>query len=55
MTELRASFGRRRIVRRDIPLRTEVYELGPEAFVWGATARMLTDLLERLGALTLPA
>jgi 8-oxo-dGTP pyrophosphatase MutT (NUDIX family) len=52
--ELQASFGRKRIVRRGIPLRTEVYELG-DAFVWGATARMLTDLLERLGAVTLPA
>jgi 8-oxo-dGTP pyrophosphatase MutT (NUDIX family) len=53
LAELRAGFGRRRIVRRGIPLRSEVYVVG-DAFIWGATARMLTDLLERLGAVTLP-
>ena len=53
LTQLRAGFGRQRIVRRGIPLRTDVYIVG-EAFIWGATARMLTDLLERLGAVTLP-
>jgi 8-oxo-dGTP pyrophosphatase MutT (NUDIX family) len=53
LTELRAGFGRQRIVRRGIPLRTNVYVVG-DAFIWGATARMLTDLLERLGAVTLP-
>jgi 8-oxo-dGTP pyrophosphatase MutT (NUDIX family) len=54
LSELRAGFGRRRIVRRGIPLRTDVYIVG-DAFIWGATARMLTDLLERLGAVSLPA
>jgi 8-oxo-dGTP pyrophosphatase MutT (NUDIX family) len=53
LTQLRGGFGRQRIVRRGIPLRTDVYIVG-EAFIWGATARMLTDLLERLGAVTLP-
>jgi 8-oxo-dGTP pyrophosphatase MutT (NUDIX family) len=53
MTELREGYDRRRIVRRGIPLRSDVYIVG-EAFIWGATARMLTDLLERLGAVTLP-
>lgn len=53
LTQLREGFGRQRIVRRGIPLRTDVYIVG-EAFIWGATARMLTDLLERLGAVTLP-
>jgi 8-oxo-dGTP pyrophosphatase MutT (NUDIX family) len=53
MTELREGYDRRRIVRRGIPLRSDVYIVG-EAFIWGATARMLTDLLERLGAVALP-
>jgi 8-oxo-dGTP pyrophosphatase MutT (NUDIX family) len=53
LTQLREGFGRQRIVRRGIPLRSDVYVVG-EAFIWGATARMLTDLLERLGAVTLP-
>ncbi len=53
VTELREGYDRRRIVRRGIPLRSDVYIVG-EAFIWGATARMLTDLLERLGAITLP-
>ena len=54
VAELRAGFGRQRIVRRGIPLRSDVYIVG-DAFIWGATARMLTDLLQRLGAVTLPA
>ncbi|HZO37124.1 MAG TPA: CoA pyrophosphatase [Solirubrobacteraceae bacterium] len=45
--ELRAGFGRRSMVRRGIPFRTDVYALDG-AVVWGATARMLGDLLERL-------
>ncbi len=53
LTELRNGFDRRRIVRRGIPLRTDVYVVG-DAFVWGATARMVSDLLRRLGAVTLP-
>ena len=54
VAELRAGFGRQRIVRRGIPLRSDVYIVG-DAFIWGATARMITDLLQRLGAVTLPA
>jgi 8-oxo-dGTP pyrophosphatase MutT (NUDIX family) len=54
VAELQAGYDRRRIVRRGIPLRSDVYIVG-DAFIWGATARMLTDLLERLGAITLPS
>jgi len=53
LTELRTGYDRRRLVRRGIPLRSDVYVVG-EAFIWGATARMLTDLLKRLGAISLP-
>jgi 8-oxo-dGTP pyrophosphatase MutT (NUDIX family) len=53
LTQLRDGYSRQRIVRRGIPLRSDVYVVG-DAFIWGATARMLSDLLERLGAVTLP-
>jgi 8-oxo-dGTP pyrophosphatase MutT (NUDIX family) len=45
---LRAGAGRRRLLRRGIPFRTDTYVVG-EDLVWGATARMLADLLDRLG------
>ena len=44
---LRAGYERRRLLRRGVPFRTDVYVVG-EHLVWGATARMLSDLLERL-------
>ena len=47
LTELREGYGRQRIVRRGIPLRTDVYVVG-EDIIWGATARMVGDLLDRL-------
>jgi hypothetical protein len=37
------------MLRRGIPFRTDVYVVG-DNLIWGATARMLTDLLERLDA-----
>ena len=48
LDELASVFGRRRLVRRGVPIRTETFEL-PDGLIWGATARILTDLLERLG------
>lgn len=48
LTDLRAGYGRRRMQRHGITFRTQVYEVG-DVFVWGATARILNDLLERLG------
>ena len=47
--ELREGFAMRRLVRRGIPIRTPTYEVG-EHLIWGATARILSDLLERLDA-----
>ena len=47
LRELRAGFGRRRLVRRGVPFRTDVYVVG-DHLIWGATARMVSDLLERL-------
>ena len=47
LTELRDGYGRRRLMRRGVPFRTDVYLVG-ENLIWGATARMLGDLLDRL-------
>jgi 8-oxo-dGTP pyrophosphatase MutT (NUDIX family) len=49
LDDLRAGYARQRMLRRGIPFRTDVYIVG-EDLIWGATARMLTDLLERLDA-----
>jgi 8-oxo-dGTP pyrophosphatase MutT (NUDIX family) len=49
LEDLRAGYGRRRLMRRGIPFRTDVYVVGDQ-LIWGATARMLTDLLDRLPA-----
>ena len=47
---LREGYGRRRLVRRGIPIRTDTYVLG-DHLIWGATARILSDLFERLKTL----
>ncbi len=47
LADLRAGHGRRRLLRRGVPFRTDVHVVG-ETLVWGATARMLADLLERV-------
>jgi 8-oxo-dGTP pyrophosphatase MutT (NUDIX family) len=49
LTDLRAGSGRRRLVRRGLPIRTDTFVVGDE-LIWGATARILQDLLERLPA-----
>ena len=45
--ELRAGFGMRRLIRRGVPIKTATYVVG-EHLVWGATARILGSLFERL-------
>ena len=47
LADLRAGSARRRMLRRGVPFRTDVYVVG-ETLVWGATARMLGDLLDRV-------
>jgi 8-oxo-dGTP pyrophosphatase MutT (NUDIX family) len=49
LDDLRNGYERQRMLRRGIPFRTDVYVVGDD-LIWGATARMLTDLLERLDA-----
>jgi 8-oxo-dGTP pyrophosphatase MutT (NUDIX family) len=47
--DLIAGYGRRRLVRRGVPIRTDTYVVD-EHLIWGATARILSDLLDRLEA-----
>jgi 8-oxo-dGTP pyrophosphatase MutT (NUDIX family) len=48
--DLRTGAARRRMLRRGVPFRTDTYVVG-EDLIWGATARILADLLARLDAL----
>jgi 8-oxo-dGTP pyrophosphatase MutT (NUDIX family) len=50
IADLRAGYDRRRMLRRGVPFRTDTYVVG-EDLIWGATARILADLLQRLDAL----
>jgi len=43
---LRNNYAMRRLVRRGVPIRTPTYEVEGQ-LIWGATARILGDLLER--------
>jgi 8-oxo-dGTP pyrophosphatase MutT (NUDIX family) len=49
LDELRKGFAMRRLVRRGIPIRTPTYIVA-EHLIWGATARILGELLTRLPA-----
>ena len=44
---LREGFEMQRLVRRGVPFRTPTYTVD-EHFIWGATARILQDLLDRM-------
>jgi 8-oxo-dGTP pyrophosphatase MutT (NUDIX family) len=48
LAALEAGYGRRRLVRRGLPIRTDTYLVG-EYLIWGATARILADLFDRIG------
>jgi len=50
ISDLRAGYDRRRLLRRGVPIRTDTYLVG-DNLIWGATARILGDLLGRLGQL----
>jgi 8-oxo-dGTP pyrophosphatase MutT (NUDIX family) len=52
LRDLRAGYGRRRLLRRGVPFRTDVYVVG-DHLIWGATARILGDLLDRVERLDL--
>ena len=48
---IRAGHGRQRLMRRGVPFRMDSYQVG-DHFIWGATARMVADLLKRLDSLS---
>jgi 8-oxo-dGTP pyrophosphatase MutT (NUDIX family) len=48
LDELRDGFAMRRLIRRGVPIRTPTFAVG-DHLIWGATARILAELLERLG------
>jgi 8-oxo-dGTP pyrophosphatase MutT (NUDIX family) len=47
---VREGYARRRIIRRGVPFRTDTYLVG-DSLIWGATARIVRDLLERAAPL----
>jgi 8-oxo-dGTP pyrophosphatase MutT (NUDIX family) len=50
LSALLGGYARRRLVRRGLPIRTDTYLVG-ENLIWGATARILADLFDRIGPL----
>jgi 8-oxo-dGTP pyrophosphatase MutT (NUDIX family) len=50
LEDLRAGYGRRRLLRRGLPIRTDTYVVGDD-LIWGATARILADLFDRVRAI----
>jgi 8-oxo-dGTP pyrophosphatase MutT (NUDIX family) len=49
LRRLREGYARRRLLRRGVPFRTDVYCVD-DHLIWGATARIVADLLERVAA-----
>jgi 8-oxo-dGTP pyrophosphatase MutT (NUDIX family) len=50
LDDLLAGYARRRLLRRGVPIRTDTYVVGDD-LIWGATARILADLFDRVGPL----
>ncbi len=48
-----SGYGRRRLARRGAVLRTDTYVVDTH-MIWGATARIVSDLLDRVGSLPPP-
>jgi 8-oxo-dGTP pyrophosphatase MutT (NUDIX family) len=49
LRRLREGYARRRLLRRGVPFRTDVYCVD-DHLIWGATARIVADLLARVPA-----
>ena len=47
LESVRRGYARRRLVRRGMPFRTDTYEVDGH-LIWGATARIVADLLDRV-------
>jgi 8-oxo-dGTP pyrophosphatase MutT (NUDIX family) len=50
LDDLREGYARRRLLRRGVPIRTDTYVVGDD-LIWGATARILADLFDRIDPL----
>jgi 8-oxo-dGTP pyrophosphatase MutT (NUDIX family) len=50
LADVRDGYARRRLVRRGVPFRTDTYCVD-DRLIWGATARIVADLLDRVGPL----
>ncbi len=48
LDDLVSAYAKRRLVRRGVPIKTDTYTVS-EKMIWGATARILGELFERLG------
>jgi 8-oxo-dGTP pyrophosphatase MutT (NUDIX family) len=53
LRRLLAGYQRRRLIRRGLPIRTDTY-LVDDHLIWGATARILADLFDRIRSLIGP-
>ena len=49
LDDLTAGYEKRRLVRRGVPIKTDTYLIA-DKLIWGATARILATLFERLSA-----
>ncbi len=47
LDDLQSAYEKRRLVRRGVPIKTDTYLIG-DKLIWGATARILGDLLRHL-------
>jgi len=50
LSDLLRGYARRRLIRRGLPIRTDTYVVG-DNLIWGATARILADLFDRIAPL----
>jgi 8-oxo-dGTP pyrophosphatase MutT (NUDIX family) len=48
LDDLAAGYEKRRLVRRGVPIKTDTFLLA-DKLIWGATARILSDLFRHLG------
>lgn len=51
LANLRAARAPRRLLHRGIPFRSVVFDVAPDTVIWGATARIVDELLTRLAPL----
>jgi 8-oxo-dGTP pyrophosphatase MutT (NUDIX family) len=47
LDDLAAAYEKRRLVRRGVPIKTDTFLIS-DKLIWGATARILSDLFQRL-------